>query len=245
MEANAFESATFETFLAGTKSPYLYNNDPIEHLMVMQHFSVSTRLLDWTFDPLVALFFACYDENNQFFQNDGNLLLIEKSQFHNLRVNNIENKIYKRLYSFPKENVLELLLKKVNNDKLEIFEPMIKNPRMRVQDGCFMFFPFCSFDNQNQKFVELYNYITKANKLVNEINDQAPEDKKIRKIWIGNKLIDKNYKLQILKELDNNYGISNETLFVEIEYLDSIKTYYSELKLKALEKSKWILNQWK
>lgn len=48
-----------------------------ERLCLMQHYGYPTRLLDWTFNPLVAMYFACsddFDEDGELFSVSPNLL---------------------------------------------------------------------------------------------------------------------------------------------------------------------------
>ncbi len=51
--------------------PYLKTYNSIEYLSILQHFDYPTRLLDVTYDPLIALFFACYSKNEVDFNSDG------------------------------------------------------------------------------------------------------------------------------------------------------------------------------
>jgi hypothetical protein len=223
------------TLLQGEKSPYLNTYDPIDLLMNLQHFGIPTRLLDWTSDLLIALFFACYDEKEEFNHKDGNLYAIERYRFTPYKINSSENNSLKEPVS--KEDYLAQFKKRLDINDIHVFEPVIKNPRMRIQDSCFMFFPFVRLNINENKYVTLHEYLKAKNKHIEQESKKNKDT--IPKISIRNKKVDKNYKKSILKELNEEHGISKQSLFVEINHIERVSKYYIDLYERAQKNAFW------
>jgi hypothetical protein len=233
VDADFDEFVLCSILLSGEKSPYLNTYDPIDLLMNLQHFGIPTRLLDWTSDLLIALFFACYDEKEEFGHKDGNLYAIERYRFTPYKINSSENNSLKQPIS--KEDYLIQFKKRLDINDIHVFEPVIKNPRMRIQDGCFMFFPLVPLNSNDNKYVNLNEYLTAKNKYIEEENEKNQE--KIPKIPIRNKKVDKNFKKSILNELNEKHGISKQSLFVEIDHIERVSKYYLDLYERAKQKA--------
>ena len=140
----------------------------LEMLAELQHFEAATCLLDFTENPLVALYFACANEKEK--QKNGKLFILRNANLNTVSENSHIEKIIE------------------SGDLLQWRPPMHGEAERRIirQSGVFII-------NLNLKEEE-----EKAEKRLFEI-----------KIARGD-------KESILKELRNNYQISEETLFIDL-----------------------------
>ncbi len=230
-EALLLQRSLLKRFLMKSNDlPYVKSNDPIEYFMVLQHFGIPTKLLDLTLDPLIALFFSCYDPDKENENVDGKVLLYPINQYEKLPINENELEVYNK--AITKENINDLLWKRISPDRHLYFEPLIKNVRMRAQDGCFMFFSSQPLKDGEIEFISLEKFHHERNKYIEEINKTA--DQKVEKLWYAHMFVDKHFKKSILQELENKYGISAKSMFVENDYLAECSSFYEDIYKRAL-----------
>lgn len=162
--------------------PITHTTFDLEWLMLCQHYGIPTRLLDWSADVLVSLYFACGNDSHD--DADGALFVCDQSDF-------------------PKYGAYDDHA--TQTQELAFVSTSVVNPRMRMQSGCFMLWGNAPLTDDSTESYDLWEY--------QAAQDVAPRLEKIP--------VSKGSKARIRKELQEVYGISQESLYLDGGYLET------------------------
>lgn len=221
------ENEMYMHFIKEAKS-YIKNIDDntnegyLEWLVYAQHFGVPTRLLDFTHNPLVALYFACSKEENK----DGAIWIINLmnyKKFHskelesepNVNENTTRNELIYEIISELKNGTL-------NCSKFPIqFIPYYLDERMSTQASSFLLWG--QDERPFEDMIEKENYINISSaKNGVSIEYEGKSEEFILKI-----LIPHEKKKTILEELDL-LGVNPKSIFPGLDGIGKyIENYYN------------------
>lgn len=200
-------------------SGYLRNkcgNDNLMWMQYAQHFSVPTRLLDFSTNPLVSLYFACEDNNVDgvlWIMNEYNYTYNAHKQFMNQRAE--EDPPKGGVATLSISEYFDIVFDPCNTKNVfpVFFVPEYIDARMNAQSSRFLLWP-CSRFTLEEK-IQKVNYMT---------FDEPVSNEEYIKKYAYRITVPKERKINLLHELDM-LGINKKTLFPG---LDSIGEYIDQ-----------------
>jgi hypothetical protein len=115
--------------------PLMHTSFDLEWLMLCQHYGVPTRLLDWSADILISLFFACSPRDQA--NSDGAIFICDHTKY--------------QLFAAYEQSAM-------NCQELAFISTNIVNPRLRMQSGCFMLWGHAPLNNDSSESYDLWEY---------------------------------------------------------------------------------------
>lgn len=221
------ENEMYMHFIKEAKS-YIKNIDDntnegyLEWLVYAQHFGVPTRLLDFTHNPLVALYFACSKEE----EDDGTVWIFNLINYRNFHSKLLKNEANVNKNTTRNELIYEIIseLKNgtLNCSKFPIqFIPYYLDERMSTQASSFLLWG--QDERPFEDMIEKENYINISSvKNGVSIEYEGKSEEFILKI-----LIPHEKKKTILEELDL-LGVNPKSIFPGLDGIGKyIENYYN------------------
>lgn len=238
-----YEKALIDELVRKAPLEFSGLNSHLETLIKMQHYGLPTRLLDFSFNPLVALYFACKEEEGEHKKDNGEIVAFYESLEN---ADSLKAKRYAQLAFYGgktaddfrsflgieesftitsakegEDSVDRKQLSKFFADSYLFVSPPHNNERIRRQNGAFMLFGIDVYERN--PFIKTPFVYDK------ELLTSQQEE------LILHIIIPSVCKERIRRELDD-MGVNKASLFPELEHQASyLKEKFSDLDIKNKE----------
>lgn len=192
-----------------------------------QHYGVATRLLDWTSNPLIALYFACLGNT----KDDGVVYAINWQNYHSGTNTNLSAELNKKTV----EEIVEISAAGIKDiiPNPVIYQPVYTNLRMSAQSSYFML-----WGNNRQDLIQQIG----EEKVCDIEPISGDNDAGNNSLILYRIKIESDVKGKILSEL-SLFGINRKSVFPGLDgigdYIEELSCY-NESDYSRLYSSDWI-----
>lgn len=189
---------------AASYSNTLRIEDAFRWVQYAQHFGVPTRLLDWTINPLVALYFACVSNQDA----DGKVYVLQSQSYTQRTYNQFVDELDNRSIDIVANNMICYGEKGFTYPV--VIRPFYFDKRMSAQSSCFMI-----WGDKKEPFDEMLKQLEEGEPCV-AVRKIVKDNKEILvdeiKSALSEYIVPAKYKKRILHELDA-INVNQATLF--------------------------------
>lgn len=213
-----YQMAVYEDFLLESRlskeevkilNLQLETESELEWLFLCQHYGVPTRLLDWTRNILVAIFFACYDEKETNTKKDGVIFICNSDEY--------------------KKNFNHTDVRK--SQEMCFIETGFKNPRIKAQEGCFLMW---GYEDKEKYHLEKYMKYEKKQKNKKYFLDKLLINSSYKKRFLDE--LDKSYNINKDTIYANEIKTNEEEWEKKKKALNILSLYATECEKNIVEK---------
>ncbi|MDR0479804.1 MAG: FRG domain-containing protein [Burkholderiaceae bacterium] len=208
------EKSMFDEFKCGANGWIAGELSDWDWLALAQHYKLPTKLLDWSEDPFVALWFALWES-----KEENSVVWVFQPKRRWFLLPNVDRSLLSPFSSGKAEFWVVRRDRPCPFFRTIAFKPNynIYNIRLRRQFGCFV----------------LHEYISDENGFIS-LNEHKTFNKGLKSIEINT---NSGSRLEILNEL-NKYGINEKTMFYKFDFDEHLEELTKKIRNKYSEDSK-------
>lgn len=207
--------------------------DFLDNLIHMQHYNIPTRLLDWSTNPLISIFFACFDPklDGKVFMYSPDVIYEFDSPYYRIVSNYLKEDFNRESLSNESINFLTSIFR----EPFPIFiQSSLENERLRAQRGLFSI----NIDIRSEYLTRIKQIIVESTKLYKDLISENSSNNKGIDLLKSIILLDRDkFNLNISTLNDKKIILGSKQFIKELEkenFFDYTNNYETTLNFRSI-----------